>query len=183
MRALATALLLAMAFAVAPASAGEPSFDLAGEWTPPNMDAVIRLQHCGDTLCADLVRHAYGALSDRDVNNPDETLRSRPLLGVRILDGFMMASARKWRGGSLYDPRTGRTYWSKIKVLDDNALKITACIGPGLCKGYVWTRADADDGKPLPSSVAQEQFSSITEKDAAVFDRIGAAPTTRDAVH
>ncbi|CAK9039464.1 Uncharacterized protein slr0245 [Durusdinium trenchii] len=110
-----------------------------GEWEPPDMDAVISIRECGETLCAELVRHKYADINT-DINNPDPVMRARPLLGVRILDGLRRVKADRWKGGELYDPRTGKTYLSKLKVIDNNHLKITGCIGPGLCKGYVWRR-------------------------------------------
>lgn len=110
-----------------------------GQWEPPDMDAVIAIRECGEALCAELVRHDYGSVST-DINNPDPDMRARPLKGVRILDGLRHAKAGWWKGGTLYDPRTGRTYFSKMKLLDNDRLKITGCIGPRLCKGYVWMR-------------------------------------------
>ncbi|MEM8771849.1 MAG: DUF2147 domain-containing protein [Pseudomonadota bacterium] len=111
-----------------------------GKWTPPKMDAVIDVHYCGERLCAELVDHDYENLATTDVLNPDPGLRNRPLLGVHILDGLVMASSDKWKDGELYDPRTGKTYLSKIKLLDKDRVKIIGCVGPGLCKGYVWTR-------------------------------------------
>ncbi|MEM9619349.1 MAG: DUF2147 domain-containing protein [Pseudomonadota bacterium] len=111
-----------------------------GEWEPPDMDAVISIRECGDALCADLVRHNYENVTITDINNPDPAMRERPLQGVRILDGLRRVKNDRWKDGRLYDPRTGKTYLSKLKILDRDHLKITGCIGPGLCKGYVWMR-------------------------------------------
>ena len=160
------AITVAMLALTPSASANQASRSIVGEWSPPNMDAVIRIKYCGQNLCANLVRHSYAALTDRDVKNPSESLRRRPLIGLRILDNLRMSGEKKWRDGALYDPRTGRTYWSKLKVLDTNRLKITACIGPGLCKGYIWKRADARDGAELPSGAAKEQISTILSADS-----------------
>ena len=112
----------------------------AGDWAPPDMDAVISIRPCGDALCANLVQHDYAAVTDLDINNPNPAMRTRPLLGVRILDGLRRVKDNRWSGGELYDPRTGRTYFSKLKLLDRDRLKIIGCIGPHLCKGYVWKR-------------------------------------------
>ncbi len=128
---------------------------IVGEWTPPKMDAAITIAPCAEGVCATLTRHAYGDLAERDELNPDPALRERSLIGATILKGLRPASANKWRGGALYDPRTGKTYASKMKLLDPNHLKITACVGPGLCKGYVWTRiAPGDPLKPSPELIA-----------------------------
>lgn len=104
------------------------------------MDAIIAIAKCGEMLCAELVRHKYETFADTDVNNPDPALRKRPLKGLRIIEGLRAVKQGKWRGGAFYDPRTGKTYLPKLKVLDENRLRISGCIAPGLCKGYVWTR-------------------------------------------
>ena len=111
-----------------------------GFWEPPDMDAVIAIMRCGEGLCAKLVRHRYEAFAQTDVNNPDPALRARALNGLAIIEGLRAVGRGAWRGGAFYDPRTGRTYSPRLKLLDDNRLKISGCIAPRLCKGYVWTR-------------------------------------------
>ena len=113
-----------------------------GMWETPMMDAVITIDRCGERLCATLVRHDYEQMAQTDIKNPDPALRGRPLLGLRIIEGLKAVKRGKWRGGVFYDPRTGRSYTPKIKLIDRNRVKISGCIGPGLCKGYVWTRVD-----------------------------------------
>ena len=110
-----------------------------GDWVNPDMDAVISIRPCGSELCAELIDHDYVDVST-DIMNPNPDLRQRPLLGVHILEGLKKTAEKKWQKGKLYDPRTGKTYASKVKIINANALKISGCVGPGLCKGYVWTR-------------------------------------------
>jgi len=46
-----------------------------------------------------------------DVNNPSESKRSEPLLGLMILNGFSYnADKKQWSGGTIYDPDNGKTY-------------------------------------------------------------------------
>ena len=111
-----------------------------GLWEPPAMDAVIAIDRCGETLCAKLIRHEYEDHTLTDIYNPDPALRARPLAGLRIIEGLRAAKRGKWNGGTFYDPRTGKTYFSRLKFLDERRIKIVGCIAPGLCKGYVWTR-------------------------------------------
>ncbi len=138
---------LALLITVAPNAAwaempshGGATISLTGDWETPDMDAVISIRQNGEVLYADLVQHDYTGLTSQDINNPDPAKRTRPLLGVRILDGLRRVKENRWKGGELYDPRTGKTYLSELKFLDQNRLKIIGCIGPGLCKGYVWRR-------------------------------------------
>ena len=121
-----------------------------GLWEPPDMDAVIAIMRCGEGLCAKLVRHRYEAVAQTDVNNPDPALRARALEGLAIIEGLRAAGRGVWRGGAFYDPRTGKTYSPKLKVLDDNRVKISGCIAPRLCKGYVWTRVAPPGARRTP---------------------------------
>ncbi len=46
-----------------------------------------------------------------DKNNPDETLKKRQLLGLKLLDGFRYnPDDKEWVDGTIYDPQTGNTY-------------------------------------------------------------------------
>lgn len=111
-----------------------------GEWVSPMGDAVIALQPCGDNLCGHVVNQDFAPAVETDVLNPDPAQWDRPIIGLRILDGLEMSGRDRWKGGVFYDPRTGKSYMPKIKVLSDDQVKISGCIGPGLCKGYVWNR-------------------------------------------
>ena len=146
-------ILLILVFVIAPltAAAKMPSKEAVdkralGFWEPPDMDAIISSATCGETLCARLVHHEYEDYAQTDVNNPDPSLRARPLHGLAIINGLRAVKSGLWRGGAFYDPRTGKTYSSKLKVLDANRVKISGCIAPRLCKGYVWTRVAPDGG-------------------------------------
>ncbi|MBV2245567.1 MAG: DUF2147 domain-containing protein [Lentimicrobium sp.] len=78
-----------------------------------------------------------------DKHNPDDKLKSRKLIGLRILNDFTYdASEDEWSGGSIYNPTTGKTYNSYMKV-DGNKLNLRGYIGKawmGLGKTAVWTR-------------------------------------------
>lgn len=119
-----------------------------GFWEPPDMNAIISIVTCGETLCARLVRHDFGDVVRTDVNNPDPALRARPLEGLAIIEGLRAVRRGVWRGGAFYDPRTGKTYSPKLKLLDDNRVRISGCVAPRLCKGYVWTRVAPETRKP-----------------------------------
>lgn len=129
--------------------AGVYGHGVYGQWVPPDGDVVIRIADCdnqGEALCATLVRHAYENLSRTDVLNPEPGLQSRPLIGVDILRNAGRVGEDRWKGGNLYDPRTGKTYFAKLRLVGPDRVRITGCAGKAgikanLCKGYVWRRA------------------------------------------
>ncbi|MFD0766926.1 DUF2147 domain-containing protein [Mucilaginibacter lutimaris] len=57
-----------------------------------------------------------------DELNSDEKLRSRPRLGLPVLNGFEKDGDNKYTGGTIYDPNNGKTYSCKMtykgKTLD-----------------------------------------------------------------
>ncbi|GAB1404398.1 MAG: DUF2147 domain-containing protein [Lentimicrobiaceae bacterium] len=81
-----------------------------------------------------------------DKHNPDDRLKTRKLMGLRILNDFTFdASADEWSGGSIYNPSTGKTYNSYMKI-QGNKLNLRGYIGKawmGLGKTAVWTREES----------------------------------------
>jgi uncharacterized protein (DUF2147 family) len=62
-----------------------------------------------------------------DRHNPTESLRTRPILGMDLLDGYQFKDG-KWQG-ELYDPESGKTYKSNITRGSDGKLQIRGYIG------------------------------------------------------
>lgn len=127
------------AVAAAPLAAAEP---VDGMWTTAEKDGLVRIGDCGATLCGRLAKFLIPApqgADQRDVNNPDKTLRGRKLLGLPILTGFK-ADGKVWRG-TIYDPKSGRSYRSILKRRNATTLEVKGCIGP-FCQTQLWKKAD-----------------------------------------
>lgn len=76
-----------------------------------------------------------------DKNNPDEKLRSTPLLGYRMLRDFQYKGDKTWEEGTIYDPENGSTYSCTIKMTDENTLDVRGFIGVSLFgRTDVWKR-------------------------------------------
>lgn len=70
----------------------------------------------------------------RDEDNPDETLRNRPLKGLVLLSGFTYdANDKEWEGGSVYDPESGKTYEAYMWMDGNNKLHLK-----GFVMGMRW---------------------------------------------
>ena len=86
------------------------------------------------TTCEDKICGYVSKLNPRyagvpvDKHHPDPSMRDRPLLGLVVLSDFSYAGKKTWKGGKLYNTKDGVTYRSKMKVLDDGRLKVSACI-------------------------------------------------------
>ena len=77
----------------------------------------------------------------KDLNNPEEKLRTRPIKGLENLTGFAFKGDNKWEDGSIYDPKTGNNYSSTMKLVDENTLEVRGFIGVSLFgRTDVWKR-------------------------------------------
>ena len=78
-----------------------------------------------------------------DRENPDEALRSRPIVGLVIVEGFEYDGKDTWRKGTIYDPDNGKTYKSKMKLDGPDVLKVRGFIGISLIgRTTEWTRVE-----------------------------------------
>lgn len=79
-----------------------------------------------------------------DDKNPDPKMHSRKIIGLRILNDFTYDQKNnEWSGGTIYSPKTGKTYKSYLKFEEDGKLKVRGYIGSswmGLGKTVHWTK-------------------------------------------
>lgn len=80
-----------------------------------------------------------------DRQNPDKSKRDRPIVGLKLLDGFEYDGDGEWSGGTIYDPENGKTYKANMN-LDGDTLKVRGFIGFSLLgRTTEWTRVEDDD--------------------------------------
>ena len=115
--------------------------DLGGEWLVEDGSATVAIGRCGAAWCGKVQRilQRNPDWTGRDVNNPDPKLRSRPVIGLPILTGFR-PDANGLAGGRIYDPKSGRSYRSMLRIGRDGSLKVSGCIA-FICQSQRWTRA------------------------------------------
>jgi uncharacterized protein (DUF2147 family) len=137
------AMLLA-ALPLAAVAAADPS--ALGEWVTEGGKARVRIEPCAadpGELCGAIVWSyrpddaAPGPLVD--VNNQDPALRSRPIVGLPLLQGFAPDGPGAWSGGTIYDPEGGKTYRSKMRLAGPDSLEVEGCV-LFVCRGQTWTR-------------------------------------------
>jgi uncharacterized protein (DUF2147 family) len=78
----------------------------------------------------------------RDVKNPDPEKRNQTNVGIVIIKGFTYnASKDEWQDGSVYNPGSGKTYRSYMKLESDDKLKVRGYLGVSLLgKTVTWTK-------------------------------------------
>ena len=132
-------ILFGFAFMTGVALAGEwPTDSIVGLWLVPKGDAKVTISKCGAKYCGKITWMQNP--EDLDVENPDESKRTRKILGLNILRGFVFDDG-EWNGGKIYDPDTGNTYKCKMWMESKNKLNVKGYIGISLFgRSEVWTR-------------------------------------------
>lgn len=120
-----------------------PQASPLGEWRTEKAGGRVEIRRCGTGLCGYVVDGAplRANPDQRDVRNPDRTLRQRRVKGLQVLGSFT-GGPREWQGGPLYDPETGDSARrGTLKLIDENTMTVKACIMPLLCRTQRWTRS------------------------------------------
>ncbi|MFN3433637.1 MAG: DUF2147 domain-containing protein [Sphingomonas sp.] len=131
-------LLLGALLAAAPAPAPDAAI---GRWKTETRNGIVEIQRCGASICGRLISSELLRQKPdlKDANNQNPAQRNRPLKGLLLISGFT-ADGDAWSGGQIYNPDDGKTYKSKVTVVDANTLKVRGCIFVPLCKTQTWTR-------------------------------------------
>ena len=123
------------------APAAALSDPVIGQWWNVEKTAKIEIAPCGESVCGNIVwmrepNHDDGT-PKRDVNNDDEALQDRPILGLQIIGGFEKESAGVWEDGKIYNPQDGNTYKSNMAIQDNGNLEVEGCV-LFICREQVW---------------------------------------------
>ena len=104
--------------------------NLIGYWH--GFGLIIEIKECEDKLCG-VIEHIF--VSDDkdpktilDENNKDKELKSRTLVGSNILFDFSrQPDSSGTYTGRIYNPDEGKSYKSKIRLLENGDLEIEGC--------------------------------------------------------
>jgi len=121
--------------------------DIIGIWYNEEKTSKVQIYQVGDKFFAKIVwlKDPTDKVTGKarvDDLNPDVKLQKTPLLGLVILKDFKFDGTDEWGGGTIYDPKNGKTYSSKIHFGDSpNLLKIRGYIGISLLgRNTFWTK-------------------------------------------
>lgn len=121
--------------------------DILGFWLTEEKTGVIEIkkntknEYYGEIVWVKDV-HTGKIKDKKDVNNPDEKLRERSILGMKNTWGFKFDGDDEWEDGNIYDPKSGKIYSAKME-LEDNGQKLDlrGYVGvPLFGKTTEWTR-------------------------------------------
>ena len=101
--------------------------------------SIVEITESGGKLRGQVVEILH---SDR---GPDPTCdkckganRDKPVKGMTIL-WDLSRDGDEWTGGTILDPAKGKTYKSKLKLIDAGRLGVSGCVA-FICREQVWIR-------------------------------------------
>jgi len=141
-RKLSCTLLMAMAFGFA--AHAQNADAILGSWANPNGQDHILIYKRGNKFFGKLdwikFPNDETGKPKTDKENPDPALRTRPDLGLELLKDFTYDGDNVYEDGTIYDPKSGKTYSCKMTV-EGTQLKIRGYVGISLFgRTEVWTR-------------------------------------------
>ena len=119
---------------------------VVGVWKTGEGTAMVRIYKNGDKYQGKIVwlkepNDPETGKPKIDKNHPDESVRSRPILGLINVWGFVHKGDNIWEDGNIYDPKNGNTYSCIMKLDNPNTLEVRGYIGVSLIgRTDVWTR-------------------------------------------
>jgi len=145
------AAMLAMVLLMANIALGSGAEGILGRWKTEQDESLVEIYSCGEKLCGKVVwlkEPFYTNIKDGplgtplvDSKNPDPALRGRPIIGLRIMEGFSEIGENRWGNGTCYDPKSGNTYRGRIRLVSPQRLELRGYVGiPLFGRTAVWTR-------------------------------------------
>lgn len=123
---------------------GQSADAILGKWLNKDGDAHIQIYKTGNKYSGKLVwlknpNNEQGK-AKTDTHNPDANLRGRAISGLEILKGFNYDD-KTWEDGTIYDPKSGKTYSCKMTMSGNDKLNVRGFIGISIMgRTDVWTR-------------------------------------------
>jgi uncharacterized protein (DUF2147 family) len=114
-----------------------------GTWAMNKKKVTVQVAFCGGkNLCATIVGLAkpisnIDGKPKVDRENPNKALRSRPLMGLVVMNGMVPAGEDTWKG-KIYNADDGGTYRATMKLVGDKMV-VKGCWGP-FCKDMNFSR-------------------------------------------
>ncbi len=123
--------------------------DVIGVWLNEDKDAHVEIYKEGNKFYGKIIWLKTPIDEETgkpklDNKNEDESLRTRPVMGLLLLKDFVFDGDDEWEDGEIYDPKSGKTYSCYMEFPDEdnkNNLKIRGFIGISILgRTTYWTR-------------------------------------------
>jgi uncharacterized protein (DUF2147 family) len=126
--------------------------DILGVWFNGEKDAQIELYKCGAKYCGKIIwlkepnypegsKDGMPGTPKLNHNSPDVARKKDPIIGLNIVNDFSFDDENRWTGGTVYDPKNGKTYKGKMTLVSPQRLDLRGYIGISLIgRTTSWTR-------------------------------------------
>ena len=143
-------IMFSLAFAPGNASAQVAADQITGIWLNEDKDAHVEIENRAGKYYGKIVWlktpvDPETGKAKLDKENPDAELQKRPLMGLQLLSGFVFDGDDEWENGTIYDPKSGKTYSCYMEFTDKakNKLKVRGYLGISLLgRTTYWTRVE-----------------------------------------
>jgi len=106
-------------------------------------ESIVKIENCNNLVCGKIetifVDDGTDPKSILDENNKNKSLRDRTLVGIDLLGEFEIKNNNQkiFKGGKIYDPRSGNTYKYNLYFRHVGILKVDGCLS-FICVGEEW---------------------------------------------
>jgi len=119
---------------------------IVGKWLNATGEAHIQIYTSGNKFFGKLVWLKEPLNPEGkpklDKENPDQELSKRQIMGLIILKDFLYKGGI-WEGGTIYDPKTGKTYSCKISTESKNRINVRGFVGFSMLgRTETWARLE-----------------------------------------
>ncbi|MCF1751494.1 MULTISPECIES: DUF2147 domain-containing protein [Mariniradius] len=118
---------------------------IVGKWYNTEKDAQVEIFKEGGRYFGKIVwlkEPVENGKPKVDKNNSEKELRTRPIMGMRLLNDFQFKGG-VWEDGTIYDPKNGKTYSCIIKRKDGKTLEVRGYVGFSMIGRTVeWTKVE-----------------------------------------
>ena len=100
---------------------------ITGKWLMPDQMGTLEIFKCNDFFCGKIIEITEKSEDGGpllDIENPDENLQNRPVLGLQVMSDFKYAGDNQWSDGNFYIPRKGKETSPDFILVDDDHLNI-----------------------------------------------------------
>jgi uncharacterized protein (DUF2147 family) len=134
--------LIAWAFITVP-SVAQPTNGALGIWSDEDGKSNIEIAPCGAYLCGRIVwlkePNDETGQPKRDVNNPNASDRTQPIMGMTIIKGLRPDEDNKQLKGQVYNAEDGKVY-DLYLTPRSTTMEVEGCFAYVLCGSQIWNR-------------------------------------------
>ena len=100
---------------------------IIGKWMSEDKDIAVEIFKKNNSYSAQVIWFLCDPKtpemrSFKDIENPDPKLRNRPWLGMLVVNDLKFDGKSEWKDGNIYDPNSGRTYKSVVRLQSPDSL-------------------------------------------------------------